>query len=161
MSTVCIFVYGTLKEGFPNFSLNSGRRVAGVFRTREAFPLYVVKLHNEDRAPWLMDMPGEGHRVVGQVFEVDASALRTMDTLEEVGLPTGYVRVQVALDPCTADRSADASGEPLLAHVYLKPSHQLADCLQIEGPYAEYTLQHAEGYYLDMEWPDDVDRPGQ
>jgi len=94
------------------------------------------------------------------VFEVDATALRTMDTLEEVGLPTGYVRVEVTLDRVDEPANARMDG-PMMAHVYLKPAHQLADCLSREGPISEYTLAHAEGYYLDMEWPDDVERPGQ
>ena len=60
-----IFVYGTLKEGFPNFPFNPGQRVAGTYRTRQPFPFYVVQLTDEDRAPWLMNTPGAGRSSVG------------------------------------------------------------------------------------------------
>ncbi len=54
-----LFVYGTLKQGFPNHGINTGRRVPGRFRTRKAHPLLVVRLPHEDRAPWLLDQPGQ------------------------------------------------------------------------------------------------------
>ena len=37
-----LFVYGSLKEGFPNFHVNQGRRVPGEFRTVRPHPLYLV-----------------------------------------------------------------------------------------------------------------------
>ncbi len=139
-----IFVYGTLKEGFPNHALNRGRRVPGSYRTRLAFPLVVVRLPNEDRAPWLVDLPGEGHQVSGQVFRVDADSLQAMDVFEEVGLPGGYVRAQIELEP------AHGAGGTIRAHAYMKPPDQLASCLHVEGPYAEYTSELASGYQLRM-----------
>ena len=137
-----LFVYGTLKDGFPNRHLNTGRALAGPHRTVQAFPLLVVRLPNEDRAPWLVDQPGEGHRVMGQVFEVDDDALQAMDVFEEVGLPTGYVRVSIDLSP------ADADQPRLQAWCYLKSPGQLGACLAIEGPFPEYTQALATGYRL-------------
>lgn len=137
-----VFVYGTLKEGFPNHFRNAGRRVGGVFRTQQAFPFYVVQLANEDRAPWLVNKPGQGHRVAGEVFEVDAATLQAMDVFEEVGLPSGYVRVEVELEP------VDAVDAKLWALAYMKQEHQLGECLAVEGPFPEYTLELAEGYWL-------------
>lgn len=140
-----VFVYGTLKEGFPNFPYNPGRRVAGTYRTRQPFPFYVVQLSDEDRAPWLMNNPGQGIQVSGQVFEVDAATLQAMDVFEEVGLPTGYVRVELELEP------VDQAGAMLRAHVYMKEEHQMVECLVIEGPFAEYTPELAVGYRLEQE----------
>ncbi|MBA4256059.1 MAG: gamma-glutamylcyclotransferase [Polaromonas sp.] len=137
-----LFVYGTLKEGFPNFHLNGGRRVVGHFRTRERFPFYVVQLPTEHRAPWLLNSPGEGLQVVGQVFEVDPAQLAEMDVFEEVHLTTGYVRVPVELE-ATHDATAR-----LHAHAYLKRPTELPQCLAVEGPFAEYTLALAEGYWI-------------
>lgn len=139
-----IFVYGTLKEGFPNFPFNPGRRVAGTFCTRQRFPFYVVQLIGEDRAPWLMNQPGQGVQVSGQVFEVDAATLQAMDEFEEAGQPTGYVRVQVEVE------AVDQNGEVLRAHAYMKEAHQLVACLTVEGPFAEYTAALAVGYRLEM-----------
>lgn len=139
---VLVFVYGTLKQGFPNHHLNLGRRIGGTFRTRESFPLYVTRLPNEDRAPWLVHQPGFGHRVSGEVFEIDAETLAALDVFEEVGLPTGYVRVEVALEPL------DDPATVLHAHAYMKQEHHLHDGLEKEGPFDEYTLALAAGYQL-------------
>jgi gamma-glutamylaminecyclotransferase len=139
-----VFVYGTLKEGFPNFHFNPGRRVPGIYRTRQSLPFYVVQLHDEDRAPWLVNQPGQGVQVAGQVFEVDAATLQAMDVFEEVGLPTGYVRVAVELE------AVDDEGSVLHAHVYMKEEHQMVECLAVEGPFAEYTAELAVGYRLEM-----------
>lgn len=147
MSTTLIFVYGTLKEGFPNFAINAGRRVPGEFRTREAFPLYVISLAHEDRAPWLMASPGQGARVRGQVFEVDARTLAAMDALEEVGLPQGYLRMEIELD--RVDAVPGTGTAVTRAQAYLKAPDQLAHCLSCEGPYEAYTLALAEGYRLE------------
>lgn len=137
-----IFVYGTLKEGFPNHFRNAGRRLPGDFQTKLAFPFYVVRLHNEERAPWLVDKAGDGHRVTGQVFQVDSATLRAMDAFEEVGLPCGYVRVEVELE------LVDGASEALRAYAYMKQEHQLGECLAIEGPFPEYTQELAVGYWL-------------
>ena len=139
-----IFVYGTLKEGFPNFHLNPGRRISGDYRTRQPLPFYVVQLPIEDRAPWLVNNPGQGFQVSGQVFEVDAATLEAIDAFEGVGLPTGYVRVELELE------AVDREGVLLSAHVYMKEAHQLVECLTIEGPFAEYTEQLAAGYRLEL-----------
>ena len=139
---VRLFVYGTLKDGFPNCHFNTGRRLPGTYRTRLAYPLLVVRLPHEDRAPWLVDQPGEGFQVLGQVFEVDALALPAIDRLEEVGLPTGYARVEIELEAVSGPTL------PFAAFVYLKPQHHLPQCLSQEGPFEEYTLQLARGYWL-------------
>ena len=138
-----IFVYGTLKQGFPNFHLNPGRRVPGDFQTVDALPLYVVQLPHEDRAPWLVLAPGEGHLVRGQVFEVDDDTLLAMDRFEEVGLPTGYMRGEVCLE------ALQEPGQVLRAQAYLKPLAQMRHCLAVEGPFAEYTLDLCQGYRLE------------
>lgn len=139
-----IFVYGTLKEGFPNFAFNPGKRVPGTYRTRQPFPFYVVQLAVEDRAPWLMNNPGQGVPVLGQVFEVDDATLQAMDSFEEVGLPTGYARIELELEP------AGHEGGVLRAHAYMKEQHQLVECLLIEGPFADYTAELAVGYRLEL-----------
>lgn len=142
-----LFVYGTLKEGFPNHWPGIGRRLGGRFHTREPLPLVVVRLPGEERAPWLVHRPGEGLRVHGQVFEVDDATLQALDAFEEAGLPTGYLRVEIEVE------SLDAPAGCLRAHAYLKPPHQLAACLAVEGPYAEYTAELAAGYRLDAPGP--------
>jgi gamma-glutamylaminecyclotransferase len=137
-----VFVYGTLKEDFPNFSLNSGRRIGGTFRTRLTFPLYVVRLPNEERAPWLVNEPGHGRHVSGQVFEVEPNNLAALDSFEGVDRPDGYVRVEIELE---------ATGGPhtlVRAFAYMKQEHELTRCLSKQGPFEEYTHALAVGYRL-------------
>ena len=136
-----VFVYGTLKTGFPNFGRNRGRRVEGLYRTTLAYPLYVVRLTDEERAPWLVDQPGQGHCVTGEVFDIDAAELPALDAFEEVGLPLGYVRA-----PLEVERT-DGDGV-LTVQAYLKPPAQLPACLAVEGPFPEYTLALARGYRI-------------
>ena len=137
-----VFVYGTLKEGFPNHHRNAGRRRAGTYRTRQPYPFYVVKLPNEDRAPWLVNRPGQGLRVSGQVFEVEAQTLRTLDAFEEVNTPTGYVRIELELE------DVDDGSVVIRAQAFLRPEDHLAQCMAVEGPFDEYTLPLAVGYRL-------------
>ncbi|WP_396268349.1 gamma-glutamylcyclotransferase family protein [Ideonella sp.] len=139
-----IFVYGTLKEGFPNAYLNLGQRVPGLFRTVQRFPFYVVRLPLENRAPWLIHQPGLGHHVIGQVFEVDEANLEAIDRFEEVGQPTGYTRVPVMLqalaDPVTQ----------VQAFAYMKQPQQLTADIPREGPFEEYTAELAAGYWIEQ-----------
>ena len=52
-----VFVFGTLKEGYPNFATNRGRRIPGDFVTRERYPLYLM---GERFSPWLVSSPAKG-----------------------------------------------------------------------------------------------------
>ena len=130
-----VFVFGTLKAGFPNFVVNQGRRVGAVYRTVEPHPLYLM---GPRHVPWMIDSPGSGERVAGEVYEVDAAALAAMDELEGVGRPDGYHRktLQVQAD----------DGSIVLAQVYMKHAHQLVQADVQTDALAEYTLAHAALY---------------
>lgn len=131
-----IFVFGTLKQGFPNFDHNSGLRVTGAFETRERYPLYLV---GERFTPWMMDSPGQGHPVRGEVYAVDDNGLAQMDRLERVGLPDGYIRRTIPV-------TDKARGQQHMVMVYLKQPVLLDPASIQEGPLAEYTLAHAARY---------------
>lgn len=132
-----VFVFGTLKLGFPNFATNRGRQLPGRFVTRERWPLYLV---GERHSPWMVDQPGQGEQVAGQVFEVDDAVLAAMDALERIAEPDGYRRVLV-------DVQSDAADAALLqVFAYLKPAPQLVLGEVRLGPLAEYTLEHAALY---------------
>ena len=127
-----IFVYGTLKEGFRNFQVNRGTRLAGEFVTEQAFPLYVI---GEFGLPWLVHQPGQGHRVTGQVFEVDDEALTAMDVLERVNDADWYTRRMLTV-------RLVGGGEPLQALAYFGSPARLAAEPRHHGPLAEYTEAH-------------------
>jgi gamma-glutamylaminecyclotransferase len=129
-----LFVYGSLKEGFPNFRVNRGRRLPGEYRTATPYPLMLL----DGVLPCLFARPGEGLVVVGQLFEVDAAALAAMDALERVGEPGGYERLVIGVQ-----RADVLAAEPVEAFVYVGGEALVARAGAHVGPLAEYTLQHA------------------
>jgi gamma-glutamylaminecyclotransferase len=134
MAGALVFAFGTLKDGFPNFSFNQGRRVGTLFRTQERHPLYLVGARH---VPWMIDSPGSGEHVAGEVYEVDDAALAALDLLEGVGRPDGYHRKAFNVRSDT---------EVLLVQVYMKHAGQLLRADVRLGPLAEYTLEHAALY---------------
>lgn len=133
---VSVFLFGTLKEGFPNSGTNKGSRVGGEFLTKIRYPLYLV---GERYSPWLMLSEGEGFQVRGQVFTVDEATLDDMDRLERIHQADGYLRVQVQV-------ISESTCEEMQAFVYVKPAEQLEGMLIQLGPIAEYELEHASLY---------------
>jgi len=123
-----LFVYGTLKEGFRNFHVNRGHRVPGDFVTQERFPLHVI---GPLGLPWLVHEPGQGHRVIGQLFEVDDAGLAAMDALERIDEPGWYSRRPLVVVPA-------AGGMPIEAQAYFGDGGQLARTDVHRGPLAEY-----------------------
>jgi len=124
-----VFVYGTLKQGFRNHHVISGTRLAGDFLTLEPFPLYVI---GEFGLPWLVHQPGSGHRVSGQVFEVDDDGLAAMDVLERVSDPGWYTRLALRV-------VGSADGEPFDAMAYFGEAARLTDWAIHAGPIDRYT----------------------
>ena len=131
-----VFVFGTLKEGFPNSSANKGSRVSGEFRTKNQYPLYLV---GERYSPWLVFSKGEGFQIRGQVFMVDEATLCGMDRLERIHQADGYRRVQLLV-------FSESTNEEMQVFVYVKPPEQLEGMLVQLGPIAEYELKHSSLY---------------
>jgi len=131
-----LFVFGTLKEGFPNFNKNKGSRLAGDFHTRKPYPLYLI---GERSSPWLILEEGQGHQVYGQVFNVSGATLLEMDKLERISETDGYQRVE--LEVC-----CQQTGEAIKVFAYGKSIEQLSTAIiqcELSG---EYTLEHAALY---------------
>jgi len=131
-----VFVFGTLKEGFPNSSANKGSRVSGEFLTKNQYPLYLV---GERYSPWLVFSKGEGFQIRGQVFMVDEATLSGMDRLERIHQADGYRRVQLLV-------FSESTNEEMQVFVYVKPPEQLEGMLVQLGPIAEYELKHSSLY---------------
>jgi len=131
-----VFVFGTLKEGFPNSGTNKGSRIAGEFLTSNRYPLYLV---GERYSPWLVLSEGEGFQVRGQVFRVDEATLGDMDRLERIHAADGYRRVQMPVIP-------EFTNEEIQVFVYVKLPQQLEGMLVQFGPIAEYELKHSSLY---------------
>lgn len=120
-----VFVYGTLKRGFPNHALLRDAVFVGTGQTRLAYPMIV---QGGFFSPAMLPEPGAGHRVCGEVWEVGEAALAALDRLEATHLPTGYVRNKIEIELATA--------EITLAWVYFKPRERIA---MVHGePHADY-----------------------
>ncbi|GMI94245.1 hypothetical protein like AT3G02910 [Hibiscus trionum] len=82
--TTLIFTYGTLKQGFSNHVLlqdliRTGDAVfKGSYQTVEKYPLVCGPY----RVPFLLHIPGSGHRVTGELYAVSARGLSRVDELE-------------------------------------------------------------------------------
>ena len=107
------FTYGTLQRGFPNHEAyaDSFGDLLGKFRTVERYPLVVPKraacanpgCRFVHRMPVLLDLPGEGEHVEGELYALTDETLAQLDQLER-----GYSRRPIRV---TGD-------EELEAHVY-------------------------------------------
>jgi len=105
-----VFVFGTLKRGFPLHDAGlGGTRCLGAFRTVERFPLMVA---GRWFAPMLLYEAGQGERVNGELYQVDDQRLAKLDALESVGHPGNY-RFRIAVEGL-------ALPEIHLAHTYFK-----------------------------------------
>jgi gamma-glutamylaminecyclotransferase len=95
-----IFTYGTLKRGFSNHALmqelmrTGDAALVGTYRTAEKFPLVCGPY----RVPFLLNLPGCGQRVLGELYAVSFKGLVRMDELE--GTTRGhYERLPIQLEP--------------------------------------------------------------
>lgn len=129
-----VFVYGTLKEGFPNAHVNGGVRLPGGFRTRERFPMYLL---GDGHVPCVVLAHGTGHHVLGEVYEVSAESLAAMDRLERFGEDIGYLRPSIEVVPTESGNPA-----PLVVYVYAKSPEQVASESARVGPLPEYLPEH-------------------
>ena len=133
-----IFVYGSLKAGFQNAHVNQDAQQLGAFRTRERFPLLLL---GDGHVPCIVQQPGSGHQVVGELYEAGPEALAQMDKLERLDEPRGYRRVSIEVESMAADASA-----VLMVQVYVKPPEHVSAGEQRAGPLAEYTAEYAERF---------------
>ena|SRR5437588_5203170 len=109
------FVFGTVKAGFPLHHGVAGTTFLGAYRTIQRFPMFVA---GPWFAPMMMNEPGTGHHVVGELYELDEARLRRLDALESIGEP-GNLRVPIEVAPL-------GGGASCTALVYMK-SRALAD----------------------------------
>ncbi len=131
-----VFVFGTLKQGFPNFHLNHGQQLPGQFQTAQPYPLYLI---GDRHSPWLINDPGHGELVTGEIYFVGDQELETMDQLERVEKKYGYRREIIQV------KNIETS-ETLTVFCYLKPEDQLKTKNIKFGPLDQYELHHADLY---------------
>lgn len=97
-----LFVYGTLKRGGENHVHLAGQRFVGEAATGPGFTLFGMQ-----GFPGMVRAADDTGGVTGELWEVDAGTLRTLDILE--GVAEGlYERVPLRLLPPFADPPAEA-----------------------------------------------------
>jgi len=102
-----IFAYGTLKVGQPNYHhLVEGKhgrsKFIGTGITELAYPLIIATHWN---LPFLLYAPGKGHRVVGEIYDIDNDLLAWMDDFE--GHPDVYHRNMVKVNVLSLESSSE------------------------------------------------------
>ncbi|XP_029378930.1 gamma-glutamylaminecyclotransferase B-like [Echeneis naucrates] len=123
-----IFVYGTLKKGQPNyFRLLNGTNGKAEFLasalTVEKYPLVIAGEYN---IPFLLNIPGQGHRVHGEIYKVDDRMLNFLDDFESV--PSLYQRTAVRVEVMrwlrrTEGEEAQPPGSITEAFLYSTDTH--------------------------------------
>ncbi|XP_028327383.1 gamma-glutamylaminecyclotransferase B-like [Gouania willdenowi] len=93
-----VFVYGTLKKGQPNYyrMFDSGNGQAEFLAsavTEQKYPLVIATKYN---IPFLLNIPGQGHRVHGEIYKVDERMLSFLDDFEST--PSMYQRHPITLE---------------------------------------------------------------
>jgi len=97
-----VFVYGTLKRGEPNHEVirdarNGSAEYLGMAETVHRYPLVIASRYN---IPFLVKAPDAGHKIIGEIFQVDETMLNFLDQFE--GHPQYYERESIPikwLDP--------------------------------------------------------------
>lgn len=93
-----VFVYGTLKKGQPNYyrmldTTNGTVKFLARARTVDPYPLVIATNNN---IPFMLNVPGKGQRVRGEIYEVDDKMLKFLDWFESC--PEMYQRPLVQLE---------------------------------------------------------------
>lgn len=119
-----VFVYGTLKRGFPYFdTAMRAHRFIGRARTRDRYPLVIA---GKWYSPVLIFEPGVGQRVSGELFEVGEAGLAELDDFEGTDSPVGYRRVRLAVDAIDRMTARQAPTQaPIQAWTYVKDRARL------------------------------------
>ncbi|KAL3045516.1 hypothetical protein OYC64_013728 [Pagothenia borchgrevinki] len=129
-----VFVYGTLKRGQPNYYrmldvANGKAKFLASACTAQKHPLVIAGKHN---IPFLLNVPGQGHRIKGEIYKVDEKMLKFLDEFESV--PTLYQRTEVKLEVeewvGEEEKEKMASGSITEAFIYSTTSYE-ADWLSL------------------------------
>lgn len=148
-----IFTYGTLKRGFSNHNLiqdlmRTGDAVfKGTYTTAESYPLVCGPY----RVPFLLNMPGSGTRVTGELYAVSDYGLTRMDELE--GTTRGhYERRPIRVVP------AEEEGVTSAAEAYFAHKSYDKELWRRNGKvgFGCYTETEAKGYVRRKDRPQSV-----
>jgi len=87
-----VFVYGSLKK---NKRLHNYMKKAEFAGCASTFRRYPLVLSEKGWYPYLLNKPGRGFHIKGEVYDVNYSLLKRLDRLEEV--PYYYIRKKITV----------------------------------------------------------------
>lgn len=159
-----IFTYGTLKRGFSNHALmqelmrTGDAALVGTYRTAEKFPLVCGPY----RVPFLLNLPGCGQRVLGELYAVSFKGLARMDELE--GTTRGhYERLPIQLEPQPHEIHVDGDGDDDFANATRAEAYYAHRSYAMEmwrkngkKGLSGYTEREARGYVKRKERPQNL-----
>jgi gamma-glutamylaminecyclotransferase len=100
-----LFVFGTLKKGLPLHDKGLGDATfLGRYRTVDPYPLVIA---GPWYAPILLDEPGTGLQVEGELYDVPPEGFDLLDAFESIGLP-GNLRIAIRVVPLEGGRACVA-----------------------------------------------------
>ncbi len=130
---VNLFIYGTLKKGYPNHDkFMQDEKYLGIYRTREPYPLVIA---NSWYAPVMLCEVGIGKHVIGELYCVDERKLEILDRLELTHKKIGYQRGLIDIQ--SVDDESLVS-----AYVYLK------DRKNVSHIHSEYLAEYKDRRYI-------------
>src|SRR5438093_614153 len=105
MTTVTLFVYGTLRRGQANHHLLHGQQFLGTARTAPRYRLYDTGAYT-----CLVDAETNGRAIEGELWQTDVRLLPVLDGLEEA--PEVFERRPVVVE---------GTDGPVVAYFYCGP----------------------------------------
>ena len=100
-----VFVYGTLKRGFPLHGEGlADAKFLGAYRTVAPYPMVIA---GPRFAPMMLHQPGRGVRVSGELYQVSPDQIAKLDALESVGLP-GNTRCPITIESLESGARTEA-----------------------------------------------------
>ncbi|EFH58519.1 UPF0131 protein At3g02910 [Arabidopsis lyrata subsp. lyrata] len=147
-TTTLVFTYGTLKRGFSNHVLmqdlirSGDASFKGVYQTLDKYPLVCGPY----RVPFLLNKPGSGHHVTGELYAVSPRGLSRLDELE--GISRGhYVRQQIRLAAAEDLETETSSSSCVVEAYYAHKSYEEELWKRNRGrSFGAYTENEARGY---------------
>jgi len=149
--SIALFVYGTLKRGFANYNRylrmaehNGKARYLSTASTMNPYPMVVRPADpaiNSSGAPQLLDDPGQGFHVEGEVFLIDHDTFHAMDILE--GVHRGrYCRRTIAVQ--LSEPRGEIREQECVTYFFAAADESTRSL----PPRAAYTMEHNLNYLL-------------
>ncbi|XP_072959164.1 putative gamma-glutamylcyclotransferase At3g02910 [Typha angustifolia] len=156
MDRKLVFTYGTLKRGFSNHGLIQSLICSGdaVFVGAAATAGRLPLVCGPYRVPFLLNLPGAGNRVSGELYAVSSRALARLDELE--GVSRGhYERLPISVVVFHGKEEVELEVE---VEAYFAHRSYAAELWRRSGElgFGAYSDAEAKGYVKRKDRPQDI-----